>query len=99
MQSNAQQTSSLETNAMNLRQWILDNRSDLRDLVECEIEFWHRFGETDVDHRSWGRRISHQKHVALIDVAPEGDPDPQWMALETRPDGTRGMTKISAPLG
>lgn len=104
--TNAQQASSFEntapqgfeTNATILRQWVLDNRPDLSALVECEIEFYHRLGETEVEHRSWGLALAKQGRVTLLDASRSGQ-DGEWLALLTRADGSKDLVKVDAPLG
>ena len=86
----------LETSAESVRKWILDNRSDLRHIAECEIEFWHRVGTTDVTPTVWGMRGTEQKNVALVDISESGE-DGEWMGLVAfRADGKRELVSIKA---
>ena len=86
----------LETSAENVRQWILENRSDLRHIAECEIEFWHRVGTTNVTPTVWGMSGTEQKNVVLVDISESGD-DGEWMGLVAfRADGKRELVSVKA---
>jgi len=89
---------SLETGPSALRQWVINNRADLRPFVECEIEFFHRFGTTDVAYLAWGLPLHESKNIAVIDISPNGE-DGDWHGLLTKSDGTKELVKISTPLG
>lgn len=83
-----------ETNAENVRQWILDNRSDLLNIAECEFEFWGRVGTTDIEGRKFGQRVTEQENVALVDISESGEGG-EWRGLVTMPDGRRMLALVA----